>query len=223
MSQITRARTRHARAARAAAILEAAAELEQDTPFTRLAVADIARRAGLAKGTIFLYFPTKEALGLALLEGRLDNWFDALDAALGGSAPPRDPRAVARFMAASLRARPSLLRLLSLMGAVLEPNVEEERIGAFRERLLARMRVSGMRLEAVLPFLARGDGLRVLLFVQTLVIGLHPMADPAPAVKAVLERPDLAPLRVDFAGGLESAVRVHLEGLRALRSGGQPG
>lgn len=208
-----------ARRIRSTDILDAATRLERDTPFARLTMAAVAAQAGVAKGTIFLYYPTKETLGLALLEASLGNWFDALDAAFGGSAPPREPRVVARFMASSLSSRPALLRMLSLLGAVLEPNVEQERIAAFRSLLLKRMRTAGARLEAALPFLVRGDGLRVLLYIQTLVIGLHPMAEPAPAARAVLERPEMAPLRVDFAGGLESAVRVHLEGLRALREG----
>lgn len=200
---------------RAVDILRAARELEADRGFTDMAVATVAERAGVAKGTVFLYFPTKESLGLALLEELLEEWFAAVRRSAGAD---HAPRALAHRLAGSVAERPALARMVALLGSVLERNVPPDVAGAFRTRLLARMRETGAALEAALPFLARGDGLQLQLFVLVVVAGLQPLAEPAEAVRSALATPELAALRLDFAGSLESALRVHLEGLRALRA-----
>lgn len=216
MSQTRRARSPEAKRRRAADLVRAARGLEQDSGFADMVVAAVARRAGVAKGTVFLYFPTKEALGLALLEELLDEWYEALRVAVRADETPRP---LARRIAATVAERPALVRMLALLGSVLERNVTAEEAGAFRRRLLANMRETGAALEEALPFLTRGDGLQLQLFVLVLIAGLQPFAEPPAPVRDALSAPELAALRLDFAGSLESALRVHLEGLRALRAG----
>src|SRR6185436_5575120 len=80
-----RARKHEDKQARRQDILDAARALvAEGAPFERIMVADVAERAGIAKGTVYLYFKTKEELLLALLEQLLDAWFPALAAALDG-------------------------------------------------------------------------------------------------------------------------------------------
>lgn len=47
-------------------ILQAARAVFQEQGYARTRMADIARRAGLASGTLYLYYPSKEALAQAL-------------------------------------------------------------------------------------------------------------------------------------------------------------
>src|SRR3712207_24684 len=77
-----RARREEDKEGRRQALLEAAAGLLARVPYAQLRMAEVAEAAGLAKGTLFLYFPTKEALFLALLDARLMAWFARLDTAL---------------------------------------------------------------------------------------------------------------------------------------------
>src|ERR671912_253682 len=71
------------------AILDAAERLLRRSPERVANVAEVADEAGLAKGTVYLYFPSKEELLLALHERHVDAFFrtviDALesDAAVG--------------------------------------------------------------------------------------------------------------------------------------------
>ena len=66
------------KAARRSTIIDAAAALFQGEAFATLTMASVARRCGLAKGTVYLYFRSKEELVLALFEERLDEWFNTL-------------------------------------------------------------------------------------------------------------------------------------------------
>ncbi len=211
-----RARSDEEKTARADAILRAARELCGAEPFARVNVADIARAAGVAKGTVFLYFPTKEAIGLALVERLLGEWMDDLDAALDALAPPASPRDVADAVVRTVAEHPLLVQLLSILGSILEHNVTVDAARGFKRALLLRVRPTGARLERVLPFLGEGGGFPFLMTLNALVIGLHQMAGTAPAVRQVLSEPELAPFRVDFAAALRRAVEVQLEGVRRL-------
>src|SRR3954469_4101785 len=78
-----RARSLEHKGERRRVILSAASKLfAGGAGFPELTVSNVARRVGLAKGTVFLYFPTKEALFLGLLEEVLAEWFSAVNATL---------------------------------------------------------------------------------------------------------------------------------------------
>ncbi|MEV2275160.1 TetR/AcrR family transcriptional regulator [Nocardiopsis sp. NPDC049922] len=55
------------RVARAERILDAAGDLLVSWGYAKITVEDVARRAGVGKGTVYLHFPTKEALFLVVL------------------------------------------------------------------------------------------------------------------------------------------------------------
>ena len=63
-----------AKDARASVILLCAAKIVTEGGVDGLKMADLARRCGLAKGTVYLYFPTKDELLDALLRRELDDW-----------------------------------------------------------------------------------------------------------------------------------------------------
>lgn len=65
MSARPRARRK---AERPGEILEAAFEEFSEKGFVAARLEDVARRAGVTKGTIYVYFPTKEAVFLAMSE-----------------------------------------------------------------------------------------------------------------------------------------------------------
>lgn len=91
-----RARRDADKEARRRELLDAARALFEATSFAEVKMADVAARTGLAKGTVFLYFPTKEALFLALLDDLLAAWFAKLNGRLsddGGRGRGRGSRA----------------------------------------------------------------------------------------------------------------------------------
>ena len=69
------------------AILDTAERLLLRSTGRGPSMAEVADAAGLAKGTIYLYFPSKKALLLALLERNVDGFFLAVAGTLEGSAP----------------------------------------------------------------------------------------------------------------------------------------
>ncbi|NBD10461.1 TetR/AcrR family transcriptional regulator [Corallococcus silvisoli] len=210
-----RARRDSDKEARRRELLDAARALFEATSFAEVKMADVAARTGLAKGTVFLYFPTKEALFLALLDDLLTAWFAKLNGRLSeGGGEWTGPR-LARTVAASLEGEETFTRLLALMQTVLEQNVSVEQAQAFKERVLVSMGTTAALLQERLPFLTPDTAGRLIRHVHALMTGLRQMADIAPVAREVLTLPHMAPLRVDFTAELTAAITTLLRGLEA--------
>jgi len=76
-------------AARREAILAAALDEFSAQGFAAARLDDVARRAGVAKGTIYLHFRDKEALFQELIGSELEPFVDTLEAALAADIPAR--------------------------------------------------------------------------------------------------------------------------------------
>lgn len=209
--EVQRARRPEDKEERRRQILDSArALLDADTPFAALTMADVARAAGLAKGTPYLYYPTKEALFLAILLEDLGEWFGVLRAGLLEVSPT--PDAVAERIAATLSARPRLVRLLGLLHAVLEENLDLDTARAFKRSLAVALGGAGEGLEQRLS-LAPGTFPRLLLRLHALVVGLGAMSRPSPVVATVLAEPGMEGLRVEFEPELRAALADWLRGM----------
>ncbi len=71
-------------------ITEAAVEVFAEKGFHQARVSDIARRAGVADGTIYLYFKNKEDLLLSVFEEKMDILLQGLGEALEGVDDPNE-------------------------------------------------------------------------------------------------------------------------------------
>jgi AcrR family transcriptional regulator len=210
-----RARKDEDKEARRQLILEEALALYAATSYGEVRMADVAERAKLAKGTVFLYFPTKEALFLAMLEDLLFVWLAALEGLLSSGEGRWTGARVARTVAESLQGQETLTRLLALLQTVLEQNVTVEQVRGFKERLLEAIARAGALVEKRLAFLRPGEGGRFFIHLHALVTGLRQMADVSPVTREVLALPHMAPLRVDFTQELTEALTALLRGLEA--------
>jgi TetR/AcrR family transcriptional regulator len=197
--------------ARRAVIMERALQRFMHAPYDAVTLAQVAEDCGLAKGTLFLYFATKESLFLALHQQALQRWFEAID-------PRLTPRmGVDRCVAAideTLAAQPELLRMLSILATALEHNISVDEALAFKQMLLAHVAVTGARIAAALGWADAALGARVLVRLQALVVGLWHQAEPAPAVRSVLARPELRSLSIDFRTELRAALRALIIGMK---------
>ena len=126
-------------------ILAAAAALIQRDGYDRTSVDDVAREAGVAKGTIYLHWASREELFLAVLQRERDAVRADVSARLAAAGSEPGLRALLRHSALALMARPLmkavLLRDTELIGRL--ANVEAavrlrvERIANFHAYLQA--------------------------------------------------------------------------------------
>jgi AcrR family transcriptional regulator len=71
-------------------LLAAAAAVFAERDFHRVQVSDVAERAGVGKGTVYLYFPTKDHLHRAALEASLDGIRAEVQTAVDADAPAEE-------------------------------------------------------------------------------------------------------------------------------------
>lgn len=199
---------------RRAAILQAAAHLFSIREYREVSIDDVARGAGLAKGTVYLYFKTKETLFLDLCAEAFRGWFDALDA--GFPDKSAGPTALAAVIASTLRDRPFLRRLMALLHSVFEENVEDLALCDFKMEMHVLLKRSGARIEQMLN-LEEGYGVRLMLWTHALMVGLAQMTSREEVSQRLVEKfPQLEPLRLDFSKDFESALAAMLTGSAKL-------
>lgn len=207
----TRAVDESAKRKRRADLLAAAERLFAARDYGAVAVAEIARAAGLAKGTVYLYFGTKEELFLELVSEQLAAWTEQLSETLRHQGPGSDASVA---VASTLAERPVLIRLLGLLHVVLERNIDAALMRAFKHRLLELIAQPARILEDILG-LPPGRGVQVLLWMHGLLVGLSQMANPSPVLADVLREDEaLRVFRLDFRSEFEAALAALFKGVQ---------
>lgn len=199
--------------ARSETILRAAADLFGDGLRDLPSVAEIADGAGLAKGTVYLYFRTKETIFSSLL---LEGWgkvVDLVDEVFVSSAEPSG--AVASFLAeyvSYLGEHRGLLRLDALR-PTLERNLQLHTLIAFKRMFMERLIDGGALIENALQ-LEEGRGIQLLVRTHALTCGLWqslgPDTEMAPSA-------DFAVYHPDFLDELSEALSEYWRGALSIR------
>ena len=156
------------------AILDATERLLVRAPVRVANMAEVADEAGLAKGTVYLYFASKDELLLALHERHVDDFFRALIALLA-----RDEaisiEEITTITRTHIVARATFLPLATRCFGVLETEVPREIALAFKERMAQRLQAASVGLERHFPELAPGGGVSLLRHSYALIVGLWQM------------------------------------------------
>ena len=161
------------KAARRAAILRAA-----NTLFTagegRLPTAtEIASMAGLAKGTVYLYYRTKEEIFAALL---MEKWGAVMETSQASFQTSKGSRwtkvnAFLTTLVIHLERHPELLRLDALGYGVLEKNMLRDALAAHKAEYMVRLEKTGSMIDAALR-ITEGRGVQLLMRTYALTRGL---------------------------------------------------
>lgn len=193
------------------AILDAAERLLLRTPERVANVADVADEAGLAKGTVYLYFPGKEELLLALHERNVDAFFAALTALVEGSGPVTidDVFALTRR---HLVDPPLVLPLGSRCFGLMAQSVPTEVATAFRQRMSDRLLRAGAGLERHFASLRPGEGMQLLRHSYAVIIGLWQMSAAAGNARVPGNGTPPPAFAWQYADDLERALHTLWEG-----------
>lgn len=188
--------------ARRGAILRAAEELAARS--LGFSMDQLARRAGLAKGTMYLYFGTREEVLLAVHEKQTHELFDVVERSLAAAAPSGE--SVVRAGLRYLKAHPEFYPLAGNCRSMLDTNVSTEAAFAFKEGIAKRLAILGARIEQLYPRLQPGEGAALLMNCYALIVGLWQQADVPLSLRAVMHRPEMQIFKIDFERQLSAAL-----------------
>ena len=212
---------RHAIAAedkrvRRQAILDAARTVFDEGDGSLPAVAQVAAAAGLAKGTTYLYFRTKEEIFAALL---LEGWGAVLEEiqTTFQTTTGRRAQKIDAFLTTFVRAldrHPDLLRLDALGYGVLEKNMDLAKLREFKLAFVGQLARVGAVIDESLR-LTPGRGISLLMRSYALTRGLWQTARPFEDPPSKDGEPAFAVLYPDFRTELLEALREYWRGALA--------
>lgn len=208
-----RARSAEQKEVRREAILTAAGELLDEGGLEAAGLNAIARRSEISKANIYRYFETREAVLLHLFVDELDAWIAELGNGLKKHRGQDEVAPVARVYASTMAPRRRLCELMSSLSTVLERNVSEEAVVAFKRKI--QQSIAPM-LEGLCDALPRLQPEQAFEFGRWFILaasGAWPHCHPGPVMDRVLERPEFVGMRLEFEPGLESLAATLLHGL----------
>jgi AcrR family transcriptional regulator len=195
------------------AILCSAHNLLLTAGFDGFTMRALGMSVGLAKGTLYLYFETREAVFLALTDQKLDLWCSALLTA-NGSGPIRDEDWVTAFIDQAQQ-DPILLPLLTRLDLVIEHNISIDALISHKchwHQVLDALAV-GMQGSLSLPEAAARDAVVSVgtLLIGCAAVGQAPKLDPCLLPADVVAMIAWSDLKTNFQ---KNALRI-LAGVRA--------
>jgi AcrR family transcriptional regulator len=196
-------------------ILLAAEKLFGDRRYEQVTMLDIAKCAGVSKGTLYVYFETKEALFLVYAKQHIDRFFARLQQLLDQHTDALGAAGVVNAIGQAYSESKQMVRLLTLLHQVLESNAGFDNALAFRRGLIPLLECAGAECERHLWFLDKGMGARLLLTIHSVSLGLQQLADPSETIQKVEQQPDMTLYQFDFETSFISTIDCLLAGMEA--------
>lgn len=180
-----------------AELVRIAAGLLESTDPDELAMDEVARKAKVAKGTLYLYFKTKEELALSVHFEDFREWFTDFRAFLENSQA-LGARELVDWLLKSMRARPRLLRMIPLVPTIFERKVPREAVRDYKVFLHREILACASLLSAKLPGTTPIDCARLMMQFHGAIIGFWSHGFPSPIALEVIEQEDLPLFRADY-------------------------
>jgi AcrR family transcriptional regulator len=197
--------------ARRRRMLTAAAQLLESWSYRDITMERIADRAGVAKGTLYLYFRTRESLFLGLYQEKLISWYRELEALAGLGSHTIEASEAARVIASTLSAHPTLVHLHGILQSELYGNIDLQATLEFRRRQRTRMASLSSALARRVRDLTEEHALLFLIRLEAVVGGISWSANPSPALERAFDDPELADFLVDFEDELREIATALLK------------
>lgn len=203
-SKITRTRAvkESDKSAKKSQLIKHAANLLHKREFTDLSMEEVAQSAQIAKGTLYLYFQTKEELYLEVLKKDYEEWFKALNDFLIKSKTI-DKKIFIRWLLNSLKERPRFLKMLPMSATILEQNVSESCITEYKKLLSSLLTTASVSLCSALHLKSPAEALHLLLQFHIAAVGAWSLGFPNPQVQSVIKNHRLRIFDLDYFDTLE--------------------
>ena len=191
--------------ARRNAILDAVEKLFLRHPDRMASVAEVAAAAKLAKGTVYLYFPSKEEMLLALHERHVAAFFAELIALLRGPGRLTFEQ-IFEVARRHIVRGPGYLDLTARCLSLMDREIPVERALAFKIGVGQALATAGGELERHFQRLAPGEGVGLLCNSYGLMVGLWQLMHTNQRFGIAMQRPEMRMFNRDYETEVERAV-----------------
>lgn len=199
------------------AIIDAARELFKNKEYEAIKITDIAQEAGIAKGTVFIYFKTKEQIFLELAIEDYEAWFDNMNGYLKQKCKSKIEcgiEEIITYFECSYQSDTTLFRVVAILHVILEKNITLEDAVKFKTFLYKNIVQTGRLLEESCYFLIKGQGAGILLSIHGFIVGFQSMAEISPVIREAIDKnPELKMFNVNFKDIFTDTLKTYLKGL----------
>jgi len=177
-------------------IIDAAETLLRNKSYSTINMSEIARTADLAKGTVYLYFQTKEELFLTLFQRKFGAVMESIRETLSALETPASKTQIRDILVQKTTQERQLIRLMALTNIIFEHNISYDKAREYKLWLTQSAFGVGQVLDEKLE-LETGQGLQILYRLYVFVVGMENIANPPPIIQQVyedeemLQHPDL--------------------------------
>lgn len=215
----TRARNQEAKTARRDHILEQSFELFKTHELDSISMESLAKKSGLAKGTLYLYFQTKEEVFLECTRRSFQNWIETLKTELSAGTQRLTAQQFSAAVLATLNHQPELPKFLSLLHSALEKNISDTAAFEFKKGLKDQLIQLAQTIEGKTPALSSFEvSFSFLMKSYSLLVGLYQVCNPQPQIKKVISHPDLALFQLSFEEQFRDGLQLLLLGFEKLEN-----
>jgi AcrR family transcriptional regulator len=189
-------------------ILDAARELFSNSTEALPSVINIARASGLAKGTVYLYFKTKEEIFLAILADDYSELLRKITLLLSEQKNPADAvNVLLTCLLEFLDQHPLFMPLASMSSSVIEKNVDINIVKQFKLMLVDKIDQIDLLLQKRFPQIPSGECERLLLHTNALILGLWQMQNWPKQLAPLKNQPPFNKVVPNFKADVETSVR----------------
>jgi len=212
ISQIKRARTPEQKSDRRDTILFTAKTLFMEAGYEGFSMGLLSKRAGVAKGTLYLYFGTKEEVLLSLYSREFERFCSELTTEIAPTMT--DAEFVSRIYETSI-SDPLFLSLHARLGTVIEQNISVDALIASKRAMATHFNAMVKQLAGPLN-LNHGETLAALTGISALLTGSYDGASGSVLQTEQLPE-DVARFigHFDMKTRFEQNARYILQGIRA--------
>ncbi len=210
MTDFKRARGAKEKEQRRKAILASATKLFLKDNSALPTTAQIGKDAGVAKGTLYLYFRSKEEIYLAILEEYHQKWLTTFHKQ--GHFDESIMLTLLDNCVGYMQDNPLYMQLATIGSTVIEQNVDSKILLVHKNHQAKALRDAAKYLCQMLPHMTEDEAAALIMRSYALLIGLWQLSHPSDNIAKVLMSPSLQILQPDFATSARYALQQLWQG-----------
>jgi len=175
-------------------------------------VAVIAQKSGLSKGTVYLYFRTKEEIFLQLYLNKLQEWHESVADNIEKCSGKISEVEFAEIITDYVIKNPLLLKLGSLVRGVLEEKTKDEVIVETRMQIAHLLECCGQLTCQNFPGVTLDQAVKIHLRIYALIFGLWQITSNPERIRRLLKKAEIDAFEPTFSEAVVESVATLLKG-----------
>lgn len=213
-----RAMTKEAKEAKAQAILDKAKEMFLNSEYSKIKMSDIAAALGMSNGILFVYFPTKETLFLALLKREYENRIARL-LEIAEETGIRNFSDFKKIILIELEEvaefNPLFIRLQAMCTAILEKNITQETMLEFKTSMYSKA-MTACKALAQTGIISKETILEIFMTELSIITGCRLSCEMPSYITEIIEKNHLDGFKKDFKKEVVRTMSLYLDGYEQL-------